>query len=422
MAALEQMLAIHIAGSRSRQQHTHHFSALIGAALQALAASEGRIDAGLPAISPEALACLEKIAEALHANDVETGLAAIEAFKKTENGRLATAISDLLAARAGFSGLPGFALSRQHTSQPPDKDYALAAGAGALAGLTIWLASLAALGSAWHFAPLAALGVGNFAILLASMERPHILAPKILLGVSLGVIAATVFRLFVLPHASNTADVLLMVIPFMILGAFLRANPRTSLPAVDYNMCFLLAGQPFLPAETSVSIILQGGAALMIGCALVALIHLCLPRKPAPEIRKLTHLIVRDLECLATMAGTPADPSWQARMGQRLVRLSIHLSRIENLQTNRPDMVLAALNLAHALISLHTSRQNPAISVSEQQQLHTLIEHFGTLASAPERIAITLTSLDIDGSDPAVNKDLRVLKAAFSRFQPLLQV
>ncbi|WP_153112092.1 FUSC family protein [Propionivibrio limicola] len=419
MAGLEQALAIHVAGSKSRQHHIHHFSALVGAALEVMAAAQARLDTNETGLPDDVQQALQKLETSLRAHVTDPSRPDSRLMSEFD-ARLADALHELLDARAGFAGLSGLGKPRFYTPTQPEKDYGLAISTGATAGVAIWIASSVALASNWHFAPLAALGVGNFAIILASMDRPHILAPKIFLGVSLGVIAATIFRLFVLPHATSTADVLLMIIPFMIFGALLRASRITSLPAVDYNMCFLLAGQPFLPAETSASLILQGGLALVLGCGFVALVHIFLPADSGRRVRRISALIVRDLERIADLASLAAPAQeWRNLMSQRLIRLSIHLSRIENLESNKPGMVLAALNLAHGLMDLRALQHSPSLTQPEREKLARIIERFRHLSSARGQISSALEEMSGSELRQESRLALQKLAAAFARFDRL---
>jgi len=420
MAGLEQALAIHVAGSKSRQHHIHHFSALVGAALEVMASARARIDTGEIGVPANVLQVLQELEASLrmHAGDPSR---ADSRLMRQFDDRLAGALHELLEARAGFTGLSESGLGKRsfYTPAQPEKDYGLAISTGAAAGAAIWIASYAAMASSWHFAPLAALGVGTFAILLASMDRPHILAPKIFLGVSLGVVAATLFRLFVLPHATGTVDILLMIIPFMIFGALLRASRITSLPAVDYNMCFLLAGQPFLPAETSTSLILQGGLALVLGCGFVALGHIFLPADSGRRVRRISALIVRDIERIADLASAAPAQEWRGLMSQRLIRLSIHLSRIENLEANKPGMVLAALNLAHGLMDLRALLQSTSPTEEEREQLTRVIECFRHLSTSRGPISTVLEEMHGKAFQQESQLTLHRLAAAFTAFDGL---
>ncbi len=420
MAGLEQALAIHVAGSKSRQHHVHHFSALVGAVLELMASVQARVDTGETGAPAGVLQVLQKLETSLRTHASDPSCPDSRRMDKFDS-RLAVALNELLDARAGFTGLSqsGLGKTRFYTPTQPEKDYGIAISTGATAGVAIWVASYAAMASSWHFAPVAALGVGTFAILLASMDRPHILAPKIFLGVSLGAIAATIFRLFVLPHATGTVDILLMIIPFMIFGALLRASRITSLPAVDYNMCFLLAGQPFLPAETSTSLILQGGLALVLGCGFVALGHIFLPADSGRRVRRISALIVRDIERIADLAFAAPAGEWRGLMSQRLIRLSMHLSRIENLEANKPTMVLAALNLAHGLMDLRALLQSPSSTESECEQLSRVIECFRHLSTSRGLISSVLEEMNGAAFQQKTRLTLRKLAAAHMAFDGL---
>jgi hypothetical protein len=41
-----------------------------------------------------------------------------------------------------------------------------------------------------------------------------------------------------------------MLAPFMLFGGLARASSKTQVPALDGNMCFMLASQPFSCCST----------------------------------------------------------------------------------------------------------------------------------------------------------------------------
>ena len=396
MAALEQALLINTAGTRNSPHWIHHFSAFVGAALEVMAASRAVVD-GQPDVAhvfPKPLALsLGDLAQGLQDQSApqpdDVALAALTAF----DARLGESLSDLAVAQADMhAGAAELASGRfRRTPVEPEHDYEVAAMSGVVACIAVAMAGCAALMSSWPFAPLAALGVGNFVMVLSMMERPHLVAPKIVIGVCSGVVAATVFRVFVLPHAHSTGDVLWMVIPFMVLGALLRASRITILPAVDFNMCFMLAGQPFLPAETTLSVILQGGAALIIGVVIVGGGHMLLPRDPGKRVRRIADLIVRDLERMADLAGNAgSDPHWRQLTAYRMIRLTTHLSRMENLQVNKPRVVLAALNLGYAVRDLRSLLLEADLPLMDRAVLGDVIASVRHLAEAPLEVIATL--------------------------------
>ena len=58
-----------------------------------------------------------------------------------------------------------------------------------------------------------------------------------------GVLLAALYRLALQPGLASTSALLWSMVPFLLLGGFLRAHPRTAVAGVDANMCFLLASQ-----------------------------------------------------------------------------------------------------------------------------------------------------------------------------------
>ena len=389
MASLEQAMVVNTAGKVDGKRRIRRFDAFVGAALEVMAATQALVSQRPcvrqtpPASLPGALSSL---AEYLQQEEAATSGRAVLDRILDEVGpfdaRLANALEDLIATEAGIlSTQSGTFRERFRTASVPyDKDWRSARVAGTIAGATVFAAGCIALVTGWKYGPLAALGVGNFVMILSSMENPHRMAPRIFMGVLSGTVAATIFRIWVLPHAGGTLDIVLMVFPFLLIGGFLRASRATSVEAVDYNMCFLLGGQPFLPAETDLSRILESGLALVLGVALVCAGFTFFRRNPGKRVRMLAGLILRDIERIADLAMEPGS-HWRPLVANRLLRLTVHLGRIDNLRANEAEDILAALNMAHAIVDLRELQSRHDLQPAERLAVEAAIGSLRTLSS-----------------------------------------
>ncbi|WP_459594758.1 FUSC family protein [Dickeya ananatis] len=98
------------------------------------------------------------------------------------------------------------------------------------------------------------------------------MALKMLIGVVVGVCIAFLYRFAVQPYFLSPLLISLTIIPFFLLGGLLRCWVRTAAPALDGNMCFLLAsqaGMSAVPVKTAMNECL----ALILAVALVSSVY-----------------------------------------------------------------------------------------------------------------------------------------------------
>ena len=272
--------------------------------------------------------------------------------------RLDTAIRDLLTADLALFHP---AASRPASPSPsaawlaPHREWDLALRSGALAGL----ASLAAMALAlWLRNPamgLAALGICIFVMVLGSLPLPQLVAPKLVLGVLLGAVAGTVYRLLLQPNLATTGGLLLTFLPIMLVGGFARAHPGSGSAGIDANMCFLLTSQAGMPASHDPAGILGGSVALASSASLMAGFFILLPRQVLRQAADAAGLIRRDLQRILESDELRDLAVWQARSSRQILRLSLHLGRAPGLGKHWPKGLLAAINLGQAILDLRQS-------------------------------------------------------------------
>ncbi|HEY9899602.1 MAG TPA: FUSC family protein [Pantanalinema sp.] len=418
MAELEQAQLVNTAGTRHGQQRVHHFNAFIGTSLEVMAAALAARSFPLPPSADRAplLAALKAMAAHPRRPQPEAPSLAISdaaiTLARGFDDRLATSLAELLSTEADvLSGEADTPVERfRHAPMKPDKDWQSASVAAVACALSVWTVGSLAVCSGWAYASLATLGVGNFVMILSTMDRPQLVAPKIFQGVVAGVLVATLFRLFLLPHATSTLDVIAMVIPFMLLGGLAKASRAIAAQATESNMLFMLAGQPFVGADTSSGPVLEGALALVMAIAAVSLGFMILPRDPGRRVRALVDLIVRDLERLADLATEPGD-RWRPLMAHRLVRLTVHLGRLDNLRSIAAEDVLSALNLAHAVLDLREALSRPDLDEAERASIESVVHALRSLSSEPTALAdvmnASLLRLSPAASDPAQKRATR---------------
>lgn len=239
----------------------------------------------------------------------------------------------------------------------PYADGWLAMRTAMLSGIAVFTASIAAMNVSFTGVEIGALGVAIFSLLLGSMPEPQKVVPKLILGVSIGVLFAVLYRLVIQPEVTSLWFLLASIAPFFAIGAIARTSSRFSAPALDANMCFLLASQAGLPAVDFITISLQS-LALLGGALLVAVGYLLLPVDPG----HYAELSVRSLKShLANLvsAGAGSHDSQKEKVRRKIIRCVLYANRESTAQSYSPASLLSALELPDVIVLLkgHSDRK-----------------------------------------------------------------
>ncbi|HEY0212189.1 MAG TPA: FUSC family protein [Paenirhodobacter sp.] len=336
LAALEEQLDPHGAGSLRSRREVRATRAVLIAALALLLR---------PQHSP---AAIQAAAAALRAGDV---LAAARALPQDDT---------FAALRAALLDWPGLTTVQRVDPSPAAtvvlhrdwigaREAAIrATGAMVLFG-GIWLLT------GWSSGPYLLLGLSIMISLFSTFENPVALLPKVFLGQLCGVVGALICRWLVWPHAGSEAELIVMMMPFILFGAVVAAFSRTTVFAFDYNMVMLLMLQPHWPLGGSFS------GAVMASLAIVAapLTALMAYRTTYPLTlkRRLATLVAMMLNDLTVLAADPQALArravWRARLYHRTLRLVRLADRSAPAGIEAMSASLALLTLGHAAMRAH---------------------------------------------------------------------
>lgn len=162
---------------------------------------------------------------------------------------------------------------RRGRNQRPDKtwpgsaDWLRALRSGSTAGLgTLAFGTLGILAD-FRPAELSALGFCIFSLILGGVPNPGKAAPVLFTGTVVGVLAAVVYRVGVLPFIGSPCWAIVSFMPFTVLGAMARAFKPVAAPALDANMVFLLLAQGSLLISTRWEAVTVEGLSIVIAAA-----------------------------------------------------------------------------------------------------------------------------------------------------------
>ncbi|MGV8941364.1 MAG: FUSC family protein [Lysobacter sp.] len=351
------------AGSVEGYRRLRHVDALVVASLSVVAAGMAWSNALRRAgrqPDPAVIEPLDALARRLNAPSDEgvygVGLVVQGADGSRVSLRLIDSVESLVQAAAALEADPADADARSFgaklTYLAPHREWGLAWRTGAVTGMVALVASMFGYWSGSALAELSVLAVCIFSMVLGSMAMPQQIAPHMLKGVVVGMVAAMLYRLLLQPHVDTTAELVFSVVPFLLLGGLARAATRTALASIDANMVFLLAGQAVLPAVAlDLGRVLQGALAMLAAAAVVTVSFMLMPRRPETQAIDAADNIRRDLQRLARRQPS-TEAEWQAQTSRQILRLALHLGRAQALSKHLPTGLLAALNLGHAMAEL----------------------------------------------------------------------
>lgn len=396
ISQVESTASLVSAGSVAGYQRLHHVETLAGASLEVMAAGLSLRDAG------GATTAQDNTDLAEHLESLAAHLRADTPAKSLDNGaaiaappRLHEALEQLrqtdqvLFHQSTEADVTSF--GRKAVYLAPHHDWNLARRMALVCGLLAFLAACAGLASGQRAGLMTALGITIFSLILSSVPLPQQLAPKLLMGIFAGVIAAVTYRLTIQPHLTTMVDLIISVLPFILVGSLARASRVTAIPALEANMCFMFLSQAGMPAAPPAAVLLDA-LSLITGAVLVAGGFMLLPRRPLTQARIAASLIGRDLSRLLE---TPFH-NWRALISRHILHLISHLSQAGDTSqmTWTHGGLLAPLNLGHAIHALQRlsaeadpqTRQQAQAALTLLKDFHTDPAHLSTELRQQARI------------------------------------
>jgi uncharacterized membrane protein YccC len=235
---------------------------------------------------------------------------------------------------------------RQDLRRARHRDWTGAREAALRAMFVILAVGMAVLGSGWEGGPYTLLGTAIMLTIFSTAENPAPVVRQVLLGQTLGVLAATLCRWAVWPFAGNEQQMVLTIMPFVLAGGILFGHRRTSGPiGYDFNMVLLLLLQPGWPLSGSLSHSAMIGVAVILGTATgLAAFSLIFPTSGRKRLRMLTKAMIGEIEM---MAARPGISRKRLMLRARFYHRVVHLIRwIDKTGGNGED----AINGARALM------------------------------------------------------------------------
>ncbi|OXR49734.1 FUSC family protein [Pusillimonas sp. T2] len=260
-----------------------------------------------------------------------------------------------------------------------------AGGAMLLIGVFWWW-------TGWNEAAYMLLGTSVMITLFSTFDNPARTMHAVIAGQVMGVAGALACRWLAWPLATSEAQLLIMMVPFILLGAFVISHRRTMASGFDYNMVMLLLLQPAYPLADNLRLSLATAVAVL--CApLFAFVayRLVYPTDARRRMQTLMHMMVQELQNLAGASNASKRRNiWRARLYHRLMRLVAWGTR--NGYPNVPAIEggVAVLTLGNAIFLAHEMLERPSSTQRLRRRLRALLKRISRLSQNPERVVPAL--------------------------------
>ena len=401
MAAIEEGLDPHAAGSQRSRRAVRALRRLINTQISALLWLR---DSTGKTITPEFTAeqaqamttALEQAAKLLETQPAP--LAAIHAIATAREaaagwGHAEEILSNIgLALQAHFVAASDLPLPANHRArQLPvvlHSDWVGARRAMLRAFSAIFAVGLIWVVTGWHGGTYMLLGLSVMITVFSSFENPAFTMRFVILGQAMGAGVALACQWFAWPFASSQLQMVLMMLPFILIGALLFSHRRTMVAGYDCNMVILLALSPHFPYQLDYGHSLSMAFAIVTGPLAGWLAYrFILPVTVQGRLDGLRAMMVHELQ---DMAATPLHARdvrvWRARLYHRLLRLVRASEKISAPAVQEAaDCGLAALRVGKAVLILHTLENDLLLSDSTLRSVRSALQRLQQLPTAPAK-------------------------------------
>jgi uncharacterized membrane protein YccC len=232
--------------------------------------------------------------------------------------------------------------------------------------------------------------------IFSTHDRPAVMLSHIFCGASLGVAAALLCRLVLLPGVSDPLLQGAISIPVLMAGIIALSHRRTALGAMDAMLFFLFVMQPGLPAVPASPIFVAGGFACLGGIAVAILaFRFLLPIDPARRLRSLLIAIVRDLTAMTTASSLPLMEKYRVRTHHRVLRMLANARKLDHDLSAIVEGGLAALAIGRCLQRLRETAMNGEVSPVATEAIRDIALKLSAASQKPDEILSVLRDASI---------------------------
>jgi hypothetical protein len=196
---------------------------------------------------------------------------------------------------------------------------------------------------------------------------------------------AIALRWLAWPHANSEVELVLMMLPFMLVGPFIQSHRKSAPLGFDYCMVLLLLSYPVWPLSGTFGQSLAMALAVTAG-PLIALVAywLIFPTNLRRRRETLIVMMIRELETMAG-SGSAADHSvvWRSRLNHRVLRLVRWTDRLGGNDLAVRNGGLAVLALGNVILHIEALLREPTLSSRNVRILKAVLRRLKSLHRVP---------------------------------------
>jgi len=271
------------------------------------------------------------------------------------------------------------------------------AGRAALRAAT----AIAAVGATWYLTgwgegPLMLMTASIMVSIFSTHDRPAVMLSHVFCGASLGVAAAFLCRLVLLPGESGPLLQGALTVPVLMAGIVAISHRRTALGAMDFMLFFLFVMQPGVPSVPAPPVFVAGGLACLGGVA-VAIIsfRFLLPVDPARRLRSILMAIVRDLTAMAATDSIAVVKKCRARTHHRVLRMLVNARKLDHDLSAIVEGGLAALAIGRYMQRTREKTMNEEFYPAASEVIRDIAFKLSVTLNKPEEILTLLSNAAI---------------------------
>lgn len=248
----------------------------------------------------------------------------------------------------------------------------------------------------WEEGPLMLMAASLMVSIFSTHDRPAVLLNYIFAGATVGVAAALLCRLLILPGTSAPFLQVAVSTPLLMAGAIALYHRRTAMGAMDAMLFFLFIMQPGVPTVVPPLAFVAGSCAALggIGVAILSFRYL-LPIDPARRLRSFLIAIVSDLIVMAATDSLTTVDNRRARTHHRILGMLANARKLNNDLSAIVDGGLAALAIARCLQRLRADELGEGISLVASGAIRETMLQLSAAIRRPEEILTVLESAAI---------------------------
>lgn len=244
----------------------------------------------------------------------------------------------------------------------------------------------------WTAAPFLLLGLSIMTAIFSTFDNPAQTMRFVLLGQVFGAAGAFACRFLAWPLAANELQVVLLTMPFILAGALFFSHRRTLPSAFDYAMVSLLLLHPEFPLPGDLPTMLSSIVAV-VAAPLVAILayRVIFPLNAGARLETLISMMVHELQDMARAEDASQHRlTWRARLYHRLFRLIRFAERSGGTHREVTDGALAILSIGYSILSLQDLVRDGSLSDSEDRATRAALQRLKKTSSEPQKAAVAL--------------------------------